>query len=551
MSEQGKLNDYTIAITNINTISGQNPYGSATATDLQALFNQRVTALLISPDTYTNATGYDDNATSYTINTKGWNINIDYTAEGSFGFTPIDHLTLPRKDSNFTHNRMYYSYGYEPYYQLIFKREQDQYFNSITLKWDANNLLGYFNLRSLDNVYNYAIYFQISRSNYNLIDLLYRNTTVWNSGPDVLVGYKHYNRTITAWAPTRFGVISGLGGAIDNTYIKQITDLSFSIQSIKYPNPHTDELNTYKIYYKDVIFKNNTPIYILPYNGSNTFTPNMSKHIDSTCYNYCYSFFVEGREDDVFVEVKCESNNSVKYTTILKNNEIYNATDSIESNYIIKLIGDPNNYFKIIKPDEEMIKGSITGTITLKSCQVNTENLYVICLRSDGIKIGEYPVSSTNTYRIHNLNVNERYHIILVDKARTLEWMVSSYRKPMPYDEIIEIVPPAVNGYIIADGILKLLKWDFIEDQVEDDNIKYAIEYCNIYFSNQINNNNLVKTGNVIKVNGKSLDLLNSYLNDYKYYMIETVYKNKTKQSTIITNDTISNIAKFSSEYND
>ena len=63
-------------------------------------------------------------------------------------------------------------------------------------------------------------------------------------------------------------------------------------------------------------------------------------------------------------------------------------------------------------------------------------------------------------------------------------------------------------------------------------------------------NNNLIPLGYIMTY-GKSIDLTSHYLNNFKYYIIETVYRNKTKKSNIITNDALVNIAKFTSEYND
>lgn len=546
MTEQGIMLDHTIQLVTTNSTLLPNPYGSS-LTDLSALFNQRVAAVLKSPDTYTNTTGYDNGASKHVINTKGWNIQVDYTAEGSWGFTPIALLSYGRRDSGASYSRMYYAYNYEPAYQLICRREQDQYFTSYTLKWDENNLIGYMNIRALDSSYAYAFIFQIERSTYNLKELLFRNTAAWTSGPNFMYGYKHYDRTISKWSPISV-VLTGAGGYSD-IYIKYT---SIDVTNITIENPISNSLyNTIKYDNAYPEYTINTPIInnVTKYNI--TVNTNINLHINNQIIStYEYSFFVEGREDDVLVEVTSIANADNKYAVVLKENETFNAARSVYGDYIIRSIDNKLNYSKIIKINEPpMVKGSITGTITLKSCQVNPENLYVMCLRSDGQKIGEYQVSSTNTYRIHNLNIHDRYHIILIDKARTLEWMVSSYRKPMPYDDYIEIdtVEP-INGYIITDGTLKILKWNFDLSEVELSQVK--VNYINIYYGDTIINNNLIPLGYIMTY-GKSIDLTSHYLNNFKYYIIETVYRNKTKKSNIITNDALVNIAKFTSEYND
>lgn len=543
MAEQGEMLDHRLKILSATIISKTNPYGE-TLTDLPALYNQRIAAVLNNPQSWENKTTYDDKGLNYVINSRGWNINIDYTDEGSFGFTPVDHLVLTRRDSGYSHNRMYYNYGYEPYYQIICKRAQDQNITNIKLHWDERNLMGYLALKAHSSEYYYEFMFQIERSKYELVDLLYRNTANWTSGSNFLIGYKHYSRPTTSWSPENISVSSA--DIFKNTYIKYFAGARYTWDI--YENPHTDSTFSNISYYNGPALLSDTPHIVPPNIYNHTYNTNMNIHLNSsTYYNYNYLFFVEGREDDVFVDVTSLTHDNLTYRTILKGNETLTVTNVIEGDYIVKVMNDPNNYFKLIKVnDPPMIKGSITGTVTLKSCQVNPENLYVICLRSDGIKIGEYPVSSTNTYRIHNLNVNERYHIILVDKARTLEWMVSSYRKPLPYDDIIESdAIDIINAYVISDGILNILKWELDTSILEN---KY--DYINIYCGNTIINNQL-KRDTIIKTNGLSFDLTNSFYNDYKYYVIETVYKNKTKKSNIVTNNAVANITKFTSEYND
>lgn len=533
----------TGANSSVTSVNVTNPYGT-TLTDIQALYNQRVAAVLSSPTTYTNSGGYDDGYSTYVLNSRGWSLNIDYTAEGSWGFTPTNMTDMPRRDSGFSHSRMYYSGWGEPYYQIICRRQQDQYFNSLTMNWDENHLMGYMNIRALDSSYTYGFMFTIERTSYYLTELLYRTTATWTTSPVTYIGYKHYNRPTTAWSPLTVG-------AITDTYIRNTGITNLPITVATYPSPHTASDNSSILYYKYTT----TPMGpIIPFvnkqlTSSKTFST-LDIHLDeSSRYRYNYSFFVEGRTDDVLVQIKNMKDNSV-YGTTLKENETCYVDYTMFTDYKITVPNDPNNYFKIIKPNDAiMIKGSITGTITLTGCTVNPANMYIICLRSDGIKIGEYNIDISNTYRIHNLNVNERYHIILVDKARTLEWMVSSYRKPLPYDELPEIdVPEIANAYVISDSVIKILKWTFKQELPD---VEYKIDYCNIYYGNTLDSSNKLNMQTCIRVYGMSYELTTAYLDTYKYYVIETVYRNLKKQSGIITNDSVVNIAKFKSEYYD
>lgn len=81
-----------------------------------------------------------------------------------------------------------------------------------------------------------------------------------------------------------------------------------------------------------------------------------------------------------------------------------------------------------------MIKGYISGTVSLKRCGVKSSNMKVYCYRSDTNRfIGIYSVDKDGNYNIPNLDINSRYDIIFRDTTRTIKDQISNYRKPISY----------------------------------------------------------------------------------------------------------------------
>lgn len=391
-----------------------NPYTEKS--DILALFNTRCDSVLIDPVTITDNAGFDDDARNTAINQKGWTHTLDYTGEGSSGLI-INGYTA--RNSGFNYTRMYYSVR-EPDYQIICRRDgYDQYFISSIIKYDENNIFFYCKLRQLGGSYYYDYFWQISKD-YSTIEILFKNNEAW-SNATMLIGIKKYSRTTNAWSPASYTGINDTSikyYGYGNVIVNEAPTIN-SIDQIKYnsPNYKRAEILSYKV-------KNTNNINGYFYNS------NLKE-------NY-FSVFVEGVESNKEVNIKLSNklDSSTNYG-ITQLNGISHTNNSARLNtYEMSYLGNPE-YKRTIKPYTKMIRGYISGNVTLSNCEVHYSQLYVLCLRNDGVKIGEYPVSSSYSYNIPNLDINTKYNIILIDKNKDLEWIVSSFRSPKPYSEVV------------------------------------------------------------------------------------------------------------------
>lgn len=476
-----------------------NPYTEKS--DILALFNTRCDSVLIDPVTITDNAGFDDGARNTAINQKGWTHSLDYTSEGSSGLI-INGYTA--RNSGFSYTRMYYSVR-EPDYQIICRRDgNDQYFISSIIKYDENNIFFYCKLRQLSSSFFYDYFWQISKD-YSTIEILFKNNEAW-SNATMLIGIKKYSRTTNAWSPASYTGINDTSIKYYSTGIASTSEASIKESDIQ------SKIISDK--FKNPIIKN----YISKKeNKLNGFYKN-DENISS------YELFIEGVESNKEVTIKFFNKNGFYEYGITQLNGITHINKRSKFQEYEISTTDNLEYKRTIKPYSKMIRGYISGNVTLSNCEVHYSQLYVLCLRNDGVKIGEYPVSPSYSYNIPNLDVNTKYNIILIDKNKDIEWIVSSFRPPKPYAEVLG---PAIietiyfhnsnNQRCIRLSVSDLSKIDYIKiyysmNQIDETNMdKIPYFYSNdlitnvhnyysqgyIYFAAVIYFNNM--TSNIIK----------------------------------------------------
>ena len=196
---------------------------TTTKTPLE-IFNENTTKLFTSTgyDQFADTAGYDDDARSTTINKRGWNILVSYTDEGMVGFDLIP--SLPKRNSGANLGRMYLATGNEPDYMMIFKRDTDQYFNNLTIRYNADFMIFYFACRNRSNSYSYSITFTIVKNGYIMLDYAYKANEVWGTNP-VWFGYKMYDRGSTSW------VYNTITVPTTTTYIRSYTYYTITLDT--------------------------------------------------------------------------------------------------------------------------------------------------------------------------------------------------------------------------------------------------------------------------------------------------------------------------------
>ena len=142
---------------------------------------------------------------------------------------------------------------------------------------------------------------------------------------------------------------------------------------------------------------------------------------------YKLDYRVEGVADGIKSKFKITYNGQNYY---------YDEVDKIDLNLyhdISKFKLYVNDIY-IDSPLQSGLYGEIIGNINIKECGItNPEDIEIVCLTNDSKRlIGRYDAIN-GTYKIPNLDANQYYDIILVDKSRKIEQQVLSYRKPTPY----------------------------------------------------------------------------------------------------------------------
>ncbi len=144
--------------------------------------------------------------------------------------------------------------------------------------------------------------------------------------------------------------------------------------------------------------------------------------------NYTKTFNIEGRSD----------NNNEEYILLYDNRFRRYSNESKlilnDLNFDTKVSIFYNGY--IIDLQDDIDYGELYGQVNLINCGINDiTNVEILCFRNDDKRfIGRYNLDG-NRYTIPNLHADVRYDIVLVDKSRTIEQQVSSYRLPTRYQK--------------------------------------------------------------------------------------------------------------------
>lgn len=461
-------------------------------------------------------------------------LKLDFTAEGSIG---IINTVLPNgvRNSNVSYGLMYYA-NREPDHQIIARfNNDDQYFESIYVSWDSNYVISNMRLRTRAYTYRYNILFVFDITANDFKHVYIQNQTNFGTYYNFVYGIKRYNRSNIEWRPTYVNDSGSFAALFNNTNLKEIITYDAELEFNK--------INTNLITYGKIVKK--PPSYInidsriIDYKNTTPYTER-----DNNLYNFNFNFFVEGKTGDIPVFIKCLVDNDRSFQATLKNNHPYSIT-TLKSSYLITA---QDNYYKLITPTNYkiMIPGEIIGTISMNKCKAPAGALYVMCYREDdNFLIGKYPVNN-GSYEIPNLDCNSFYNIILVDSSRTFEWMVSSHRKPNPYNELVE------EEYDVATINKIYIEYDMYGKRT----LKWIINNTNIdYFNLYITDIELTDDVNLdflpppIKIRGLSYEILTT--DNRAYYALEAVYKDKVSNRSQIHINTIVDNTKLMGVYSE
>lgn len=502
-----KINEQYISngkfITSTSEEIFDNPYTEKT--DILALFTSRCNETLIDPISVDDNAGLDDGARNTAINQKGWNHILDYTGEGSSG---IIINGVAAKNSGFAYSRMYYN-NREPDYQFICRRDgNDQYFISSKLRYDENNIFFYCKLRQLGNSFYYDYFWQLSRD-YQTYEMLFKNNEAWSS-TSILIGIKKYNRVYNAWSPSSFtnlGDTSIKYYSVGNTIEYEANIKEFDVQTIEI----NDRFKNFTIEnYVSIINSKENNFYI------------------NTINTGVYEVFIEGVASNKEVTIKFFNTNGVYEYGVTQLNGISHVNKQSKcQEYEISEVSIPE-YKRTIKPYTKMIRGYISGNINLSNCDVHYSSLYMLCLRNDGVKIGEYQVTSSYSYNIPNLDMNTKYNVILIDRNKDLEWIVSSYRSPAPYEEIE--LPSNIETLIYYSGLnnsrhIKINLNDYTKS-----------DYFKIYYSNEEIDESKINTTPYFYSTELDNNIDSYYNQGYIYFAIVNIFNNLSSNIFTIAN---------------
>lgn len=502
-------------------------YNSSTES-IETYFNNTSNKLFVSNgyETFNDASEFDDGVRATVINKRSWNITLSYTGEGMIG---IDTMKGAKKNSNVSIGRMYYHNG-EPDYMYVLKRNTDQYFRSMQIRYDENHMLILFSARNLSSAYGYKFAFVIIKESYKMIDYAYKTDQNWGTEP-VWFGFKDYNRDGTYWTYNTITIPNTNLYARSYNYTtyafesRLIIQDDFKVKKFMYHNkPRSNKI-------ADCFIK---PIVL----GKINYVLNQNNLHESLNLYKKYNFFIEGIPNEL-VNIRIKNNNTSEYYDADYDNTNDYALDHNNTTYHISSSDYP--YYNLtINNLTNMIRGKIEGNISTLACALNPENLKIICYR-DGIKIGkDYYIDNRWSYIIPNLDANAEYDIILIDESKKIEWKVHSKRKPLAYISEEEIsAPNIINEIIIYNpSTFPILQWEY------DLNNNTNIDESKLYFSNIEFSENIIETNtdNIFSenINGNSVILIDRL--KYNYYMIKVKYKNSIKFSKLLSYNTKSPI---------
>lgn len=393
---------------------------------------------------------------------------LQINAQGMFG---IDIPTLlPKKNSNYKYEYPYYYNSIEPDYQFLytFQLGSPSTLKDIVVKYNNYKIIIKSTLINTETTSYIMIVLEINNIN-NQISVGNSFFEVLSTVEDYIVhsplmfGFKDYNRIIDDWSPYKYKNELIVGKSSQFLAEPDFIVYSGKAQEFGYNNYINSKeivINTNIEYtYNEII----NPLHDLNFKNISTSKPDriflpysFNSNINSDYKEYNYNIFVEGKVGDQIVNVKnIAYNEERRYTLInnIPNSSLYEGT----SEYIVR---NGDMYYKKFKPSKTkiMIPGELSGIVNTKNCGDLT-SLVVRCFRdSDHLFIGEYSVIDGN-YTIPNLDVNSTYDIVLVDKNRSIEQLVSSHRTPRAYTPINYMSKIILSTVKLNFNFNNLLEW--------------------------------------------------------------------------------------------
>jgi hypothetical protein len=262
-------------------------------------------------------------------------------------------------------------------------------------------------------------------NNYEPLTFLFKSNS--SQSYSILLGFKSYNRYTPTWAPTTYTTIFD-------------TNIYSFINSGAIYNIGTNN-------YSPIMNSNNITPKLLPSNKNNIVTYSPGYSIDQYTPRFKISLFIEGQNFPQIIFVKNLNDNSVTTYNLQDNNSTY-----IELKKSKYQIYSGTYYRNFDYSSKNMIPGEIVGNVILDSCtglNISYSSMVIKCLRhSDGFHIGDYQVANNGSYVISNLDSNCMYDLILSDNSKIIEWKVSSYRYPNPYNSITTTIATIISTMI-------------------------------------------------------------------------------------------------------
>ena len=400
-------------------------------------------------------------------------VELQWIDGSYFSTTPegVVGITVPsweKLNSGFTFNRMYHPFNIEPDIFAVFRRVGDNYSDFTHIKYNDNRLIC---VQSVSSDIDCVIYIDVSFDNQTqniVIDKFYVETNNTLQSQSFNVGIKKYNRELVPWIPYTtnvhikqfedggvYNLISNDGftedqiisSSVTNTVDYDLIDYNKDFKLIGRPSTDTSEHYDTKFNKKvghfntiNTIFDDDKTYRFINHKSSIAVYHNNYNLADSI-EGLFYNFFVEGVPDGL-TSLHVTIDNQVTFNMKSDTNDFMLNQLNLSS---LK-IAAKDAYNKLVSPGHglNMIKGYIKGDINISNCSTAGPSSFVArCFReSDNLLIGEYQVVN-GSYDIPNLNVNDRYTIILVDKNRVFKQQVNSYIKPAPY--IQESIPTNVS----------------------------------------------------------------------------------------------------------
>jgi len=440
------------------------------APNLDAAYNDLLSKL-VNPTRYHIQTGYDDGSFGFTLE-KGWDSYFEYTPEGMVGLT-ISSLT-PKKTSTISFGRMYFANGVEPDYMVVARYySKDQFLNSITVDYDENNIIGIISLAPLfgSGVNRYRFLFTFIKNDglINIdkfyIEFLGNNQLIYDDR--FVYGYKEYQR-----ADLNYNLYD-----VMNENDNPITVNQIPINGKFPPNKKHVILDT--LYNKNAfsIGKSNIVSKVFStgtsFNILHTYKPSI-KNISNVqnkqvrfgerhdlIKTFDYKFFIEGAIDKKSISIKSTKTNFSYYNEGESDNGYVYLNSLVWDEYTIKA----ENYTRKFNSNSlPMVKGSLSGSVNVLGCEGENNNFKIKCYRSyDDYLIGEYSLEF-GKYNIHNLDVNTKYNIILVDLNQNLESKILSNRVPIPYENTVYIYRPTSLNWNLITSNNVFISWRFAGD---------------------------------------------------------------------------------------